>query len=268
MAAPRQMELFLTATQFLTRVPVRATGDPQVRSLGGSLRYFPLVGGLVGLGNVVVWRLASLWFPGSVSVGLMLAASLLLTGGLHEDGLADSCDGLGGGSTRERTLEIMKDSRIGAFGALALIMSLGLKWVTLVALPVMGFSLVVVAAHLVSRWCSIGLIWALPYARADGDGKSGQFDGQLGGGDWLLSGLIGVAAVAAVAIGPGAAVATSLAGAAAAGLAAAIGSAILAAACFRRRIGGYTGDCLGAVQQLCELAFLLGALAVLRRVSA
>lgn len=266
MAAPRQVALLLMATQFLTRVPVPSAGDFQGRWLGRSLRYFPLVGGLVGLLNVAFWWLSSQWFPRGVAVGLMLGASLLLTGGFHEDGLADTCDGLGGGHTRERALAIMKDSRIGAFGAMGLVMMLGLKWSTLVALPTAGFSLIVVAAHVVSRWCSIGLIWALRYARVDGDSKSRLVAGGLSSGQWLLSGAMGVTAIAIPAIGCWAAAGTSLAGAAAAGFAAAMGSAAVAAAYFKRRIGGYTGDCLGAVQQLSELTFLLGALAVLRPV--
>lgn len=265
-AAPRQVTLFLTATQFLTRVPVPSGSAFQLRWLSESLRYFPLVGGLVGLANVAIWWLSSQWFPRVVAVGLMLAASLLLTGAFHEDGLADTCDGLGGGNTRERALAIMKDSRIGAFGAMGLLMLLGLKWSTLVALPTAGFSLIVVAAHIVSRWCSIGLIWALQYARADGEGKSRQFDGGLSGAQWLLSGAIGLTAVAIPALGFWRAVGTPLTSAAAVGFAAAAGTAGMAAAYFKQRIGGYTGDCLGAVQQLSELTFLLGALAVLRPV--
>lgn len=263
-AAPRQLTLFLLAMQFLTRVPVPSASVFQVRWLGESLRYFPLVGGLVGLANVAVWWLSSHWFPRPVAVGLMLAASLLLTGAFHEDGFADTCDGLGGGNTRKRALAIMKDSRIGAFGAMGLLMVLGLKWSALVALPTAGFSLIVVAAHVVSRWCSIGLIWALPYARVDGEGKSRQFDGGLSGAEWLLSGAMGVAVVIITALGLRTAVSTGLASATAVGFAAATGIAGVAAAYFKRRLGGYTGDCLGAVQQLSELTFVLGALAVLR----
>lgn len=264
MAAPRQVALFLVATQFLTRLPVPSMSDFQPQWLRQSLRYFPLVGGLVGLANVAVSSLSSQWFPRTVAVGLMLAASLAMTGAFHEDGFADTCDGFGGGDTRDRTLAIMKDSRIGAFGAIGLIMLLGLKWSALVALPIAAFPVIVVASHVVSRWCSIGLVWALSYARAEGEGKSRPFDGGLTAAQWVLSGVIGATAVAIAAIWPGAVVNTSLAIAAAVGFAAAAGSALAAAVHFKRRIGGYTGDCLGAVQQLSELTFVLGALAVLR----
>lgn len=264
MAAPRQVGLFLTATQFLTRVPVPSAGDFQPHRLSESLRYFPLVGGLVGLASVAVWWLSSLWFPRPVAAGLMLVASLLITGAFHEDGFADACDGLGGGNTRERALAIMKDSRIGAFGAIGLIMLLGLKWSALIALPAVAFSLIVVMAHVVSRWCCIGLVWALQYARADGEAKSRQFDGGLSRGEWLLSGAIGMMAVAIPAIWPGVAAGASLVGAVAVGFVAAAGIAVAAAAYLELRIGGYTGDCLGAVQQLSELMFLLGGLGMLR----
>src|SRR5579863_105905 len=264
MAAPRQVALFLVATQFLTRVPVPAASDFQASCLGESLRYFPLVGGLVGLVNVAVWWLSSRWFPRAVAVGLMLCASLLLTGGFHEDGLADTCDGLGAGGTRERTLAIMKDSRIGALGAMGLLMLLGLKWSTLVALPTAAFGLIVVAAHVVSRWCAMGLIWALQYARAEGAGKSREFDGGLTGAQWLLSGVIGMTTVAIPMIWQGVAMRNAIAAAAVAGFGAAAITAFVAAVYCKQRIGGYTGDCLGAVQQASELMFLLGALAILR----
>jgi adenosylcobinamide-GDP ribazoletransferase len=264
MAAPRQVTLLLTAMQFLTRLPVPSTRDFQPRWLGESLRYFPLVGGLVGLVNVAIWWLGSCWFPATVAVGLMLAASLLLTGAFHEDGFADTCDGLGGGGTRERALAIMKDSRIGAYGAIGLILLIGLKWSALAALPSAAFALIVVTAHVVSRWCAIGLVWALPYARADGEGKAGAFEGTLSAAQWLLSGVIGVTAIALPAIWVGERATTALAVATAVGLAAAGSSALAAARYFKQRIGGYTGDCLGAAQQLSELTFVLGALAVLR----
>ena len=252
------------AIQFLTRVPVPSASGYQARWLSESLRYFPLVGGLVGLASVTVWWLSSRLFPQPIAVGLMLAASLLITGAFHEDGFADTCDGLGGGDTRERALAVMKDSRIGAFGALGLIVLMGLKWSALLALPRATFCLIVVAAHVVSRWCSIGLVWALPYARADGAGKSQQFDRGLSRAQWLLSGAIGMLAVVIPAIWPGITPSNALATAAGMGLAAAAVTALLAGACFRQRIGGYTGDCLGAAQQASELMFLLGALAVLR----
>jgi adenosylcobinamide-GDP ribazoletransferase len=264
----RQLALFFTAAQFLTRLPTPAVRDFDPSALSQSVRYFPLVGVLVGLINVGVWRLSSLRLPAAVSIGLMLAASAVLTGALHEDGLADACDGFGAGTTPDRVLAIMKDSRIGAYGAIGVSLMLGLKWTALAALPLALFPLVVIAAHSMSRWCAIGLIWRLAYVRADGEAKAKPFAGRLSGSAWTLSGLIGLAGFAPLALawvrwggaGPALGAAVLGGGAAAAALA-----ALLAAVYFRRRIGGYTGDCLGAVQQLAELAFLLGGLAAIPR---
>ena len=264
----RQLALFFTAVQFLTRLPTPAVRDFDPNTLSQSVRYFPLVGVLVGLINVVVWWLSSLRLPAGVSIGLMLAASAVLTGALHEDGFADACDGFGAGTTPDRVLAIMKDSRIGAYGAIGVSLMLGLKWTALAALPLALFPLVVIAAHSMSRWCAIGLIWRLAYVRAGDEGKSKPFAGRLSGSAWTLSGLIGIAGFAPSAVawarwsggasGPALSAAVLGGGAAAAALA-----ALLAAIYFRRRIGGYTGDCLGAVQQLTELIFLLVGLAVL-----
>jgi adenosylcobinamide-GDP ribazoletransferase len=105
----REVTLFLVATQFLTRLPVPRLRDFEPLWLTQSARYFPLVGALVGLLNVAVWWVCRHWFAPSISVGLMLAASLLITGAFHEDGFADACDGFGGGSTPERVLAIMTE---------------------------------------------------------------------------------------------------------------------------------------------------------------
>jgi adenosylcobinamide-GDP ribazoletransferase len=264
----RQLALFFAAVQFLTRLPTPAVRDVDPGSLSRSMRYFPLVGALIGLINVGVWWLASLRLPAGVSIGLMLAASAVLTGALHEDGFADACDGFGGGTTPDRVLSIMKDSRIGAYGAIGVSLMLGLKWTALAALPLALFPLVVIAAHSMSRWCAVGLIWRLTYVRADAEAKAKPFAGQLSGSAWTLGGLIGVAGVAPLAVawarwsdaGPRLGAVVLGGGAGAAALA-----TLLAALYFRRRIGGYTGDCLGAAQQFAELAFLLGGLAAIPR---
>ncbi|HTC15554.1 MAG TPA: adenosylcobinamide-GDP ribazoletransferase [Steroidobacteraceae bacterium] len=258
---PRQVSLLLVATQFLTRLPVQLPAAFQPTWLAGALRYFPLVGGLVGALNVAVWWLCSRLFPPIVAVGLMLSASLLLTGAFHEDGFADTCDGFGGGNTPERTLAIMKDSRIGAYGAIGIFMMLALKWATIVALPAVWLPLVIVSAHVASRWCALGLIWRLRYVRSTAEqGKSQPFDGGLSGIGWVTSGLIGAAVPLAVAAISRAAVPDQVLTVAGAGLAGSAFVAVVSAGYFKSRIGGYTGDCLGAVQQVSELAFLLGAL--------
>jgi adenosylcobinamide-GDP ribazoletransferase len=258
----RQIVLFLVATQFLTRLPTPVWGSFQPSWLSQSARYFPLVGVLVGGINVGAWWLLGHWLPPTVTVGLMLAVSLLVTGAFHEDGFADTCDGFGGGTTRDRVLAIMKDSRVGAYGAIAICVMLGLKWAAYVAIPAAAFPWVVIGAHMVSRWCACGLIWGLDYVRSDDDSKARPLADSLGGRGWIVSGALGAGAAAPFALMgnqmPHVLVFHTLAAA----VAASNITAVILALYFRKRIGGYTGDCLGAVQQVSELAFVLAALAV------
>jgi len=259
----RQALLFVVAIQFLTRLPVPNIEGFQTSWLSESARYFPVVGALVGVIGVGVWWLSSMAFPPAVAIGLMMSASLLFTGAFHEDGFADVCDGFGGGRTCESVLAIMKDSRVGAYGAIGVAMILGLKWSVLASLPYATFPLIVVAAHIASRWCAIGIIWRLQYIRPDAEAKSKPLADSLDGGNWLLSGLLG-----AIVLLPGfllidPPVRSRLAFVLLAALALSLIGTIFAGAYFRKRIGGYTGDCLGAAQQLAELSFLLTTLGIL-----
>jgi adenosylcobinamide-GDP ribazoletransferase len=259
----RQFTLFLVAVQFLTRLPVPQLDGFQPDWLAHSARYFPLVGVLVGLISIGVWWLASLVFPPIVAVGSMIAASLLLTGALHEDGFADVCDGFGGGRTRDAVLSIMKDSRIGAYGAIGIGMMLALKWVVLISLPRSALPLTVVTAHMVSRWCAMGLIWRLPYVRADADAKSKPLAGSLGAADWLISGVLGTLGQLPMLWLGGPAAGGPRPRVLLAAVALAVACVALAGAYLKSRLGGYTGDCLGAAQQLSELAFLFATLGYL-----
>jgi adenosylcobinamide-GDP ribazoletransferase len=142
-------------------------------------------------------------------------------------------------------------------------LNLGLKWAVLTALPASAFAILLITAHTVSRWSAIGLIVRLPYARTEGEATARPFAGRLSGAEWALSGVIGLAALT-VAI----AACDALGGvlelrALLLGCLAAVLSSLIAGRYFRQRIGGYTGDCLGAAQQLAELAFLLCGLAVI-----
>jgi adenosylcobinamide-GDP ribazoletransferase len=259
----RQFSLFLVAAQFLTRLPLPPVVGFQPSWLSRSARYFPLIGALIGLIGTGVWWLSSLCFPPAVAVGLTLSATLLLTGALHEDGFADVCDGFGGGLSRESVLAIMKDSRVGAYGAIGVAMMLGLRWVTLAALPRTEFPILFVGAHMLSRWCATALIWRLPYVRNDADAKSRPFADSLGAADWIFSGALGALALLPLMALAGPATSLLWARALAAALLAAAAVTVLAGMYFKRRIGGYTGDCLGGAQQISELAFLLAALGVM-----
>ena len=242
----REWRLFLTAVQFLTRVPVPAWVGHSPDQLDRAVRYFPLVGVGVGLLASVVYSLLWPHLGRPAAAVLSLAATLLATGAFHEDGLADSCDGLFGGWTRDDVLRIMKDSRIGTFGAAGLFVALALK-VALLSGPTLGPA-AIVAAHAGSRFAAVSLIAVLPYVRKSEQGaKAKPVAGAVDGPALLIAGLCGL--VPMLILGTAALPAIVLGGIVTAGL----------ALWFQRRLGGYTGDTLGATQQLVELTVLLAA---------
>lgn len=232
------------AVVFLTRLPVPWQVPDFETRLARSAPWFPAVGlGVGALGALAWWLGATLWNP-AIGALLAVAATVLVTGAFHEDGLADTFDGLGGSADRGRVLEIMKDSRLGAYGAVALALVLAGRVMALTALgPAAPAALV--GGHALARYGSLPLIRWLPYARSDG-GTGKPFAGGVAG-----TGLL-VATVATV-------VATVLlwgAGAVQAWLACALAIALVGAWCWRR-LGGMTGDTLGAANQLAELAIYL-----------
>jgi adenosylcobinamide-GDP ribazoletransferase len=254
--AARELRLVGVAMQFLTRVPVPMRRfDPDW--LHASARHFPLVGALIGAGaGAVLWGAAALWSAGIAAL-LSMAATAWLTGAFHEDGMADTCDGLGGASTRDRALAIMKDSRLGSYGVVGLGLTLALKAAALTALLHASLQLAVAAgvlAHALSRACAVGVLAALPYA---GDVEHAKAKPLAWGGG-----------ASAPVIATGWAVGVALAaGSLASGhvtplrwwaaILCAVGVAVACARWLRRRLGGYTGDTLGAVQQWSELAVYL-----------
>ncbi|GAB4555648.1 MAG: adenosylcobinamide-GDP ribazoletransferase [Rhizobacter sp.] len=254
-----ELRLFFIALQFFTRLPVPRWVGYEPEWLHQSARHFPLVGAFVGaVGAVVLW--AALWlFPMPVAVVLSMAATVLLTGAFHEDGLADTCDALGGAVSRERALEIMKDSRIGTYGAVGLWLVLGLKAVTLCALPVPWVFAVLVLAHTASRAAAVALIRWLPYAGDLAHAKAKPLAQRISGSGFVVAwGWVLVVGGLLLAWNG-------------AWWPAVIGGVVLAWLCalasagwLKRRLGGMTGDTLGATQQLSELVVLLGCLAWLR----
>ena len=255
-----ELRLFFVALQFFTRVPVPAWVGWSPEWMHASSRHYPLVGLCVGaVGAAVLWGAAGLW-PLPVAVGLSMAATVWMTGGFHEDGLADTCDGLGGTVSCERALTIMKDSRLGSYGALGLVGVLGLKAVTLhglVTVDLLPAAVATVWAHALSRVAPVVLLWVLPYAGDVEHAKAKPMAQQISGRGLLaVLGWAAVASVAAVAVlGDLRPVLAGLLGLA--------GMVLWCGRWFHGRLGGYTGDTLGASQQLSELAALLGWLAVL-----
>lgn len=261
----RELGYFFAALGFFTRLPVPAWVSHDADQLSQAPRYLPLVGVIVGLIGAVVTELAALLLPISIAVLLGMAATVWITGAFHEDGFADACDGFGGGWEKARVLAIMKDSRLGSFGAIGLVLLFFLKWQGLVEVDasetlfdapslleppygaVLPFALV--AAHAISRLAALMLMNKLDYVREDDSAKSRSLTQAMRPAGWLPALLFGLLpslwlplpqvlfALLFVAI-----------------------AAVLAGRYFLRRIGGYTGDCLGAAQQVCELAFYLGLL--------
>lgn len=250
--ALRQFQLVLCAVQFLTRIPIPALPGFESDWISRSARYFPLVGMLVGgVCAAVFWGASQLW-SGWLPALLAISAGVLVTGAFHEDGLADTADGLGGGSTLAKRLTIMKDSRIGTYGALALGLTLALKGAALAALPPALGAWTLVAAHAGGRGAAVLAMRALAYV---GDARTGKW--KPAPTDLSLSEVLAAIAIAGLpmALSPDGVMllALTLGGAAAAAMA-------LTA---RRLLGGYTGDVLGAIEQVFELGFVLGVSASL-----
>ncbi len=242
----RELELFFNALRFFTRLPVPAWVGWSTELMNTSARWFPAVGWLVGaVGATVLWATGQL-LPAALAVVLSTAATIRLTGAFHEDGWGDVCDGFGGGWSREQILNIMKDSRIGAYGAIGIVLMLAAKFAALSSLPLTEAAIALLVAHPLSRLCATALIYTMAYARdedPDGVSRAKPLAVKLSGNGMLWASLCGLAPLvllAPVQIG--------------CVLGMALLVTVLAARHFRRRIGGYTGDCLGAVQQLAELA--------------
>jgi adenosylcobinamide-GDP ribazoletransferase len=254
---------YLLALQFFTRIPV--TGGLAVwvgyspAMLRASAAHFPGVGWLVGA--ITAGVSAAMWqlLPGNAMTSLVVAVlgtvvSVMLTGAFHEDGLADVADGLGGLSERERALTIMKDSRVGAFGALALVLMLLTKGSLLALIGSVDARLMcwaLFAAHVVSRFFPLLLIRAMPYVGDAAGSKSKPLADQISANSLCVAALWLLAALGLVAgLGEGVALLAPLACATLAWL--------VMWRWFAVRLQGFTGDCLGATQQVCEVAFYFG----------
>ena len=252
-AAIHQCRLFFIALQFFTRLPIPRWVGFEPAWLQHASRYFPLVGVVVAAICGTVYVLASWLLPSPVAVLLAVAAGIYLTGAFHEDGFADMCDGFGGGLTRERVLEIMKDSRIGAYGAIGIVCLLAIKCVALVALPPAVIVATLCIAHPLSRLAAVSLIRFMDYARDEG--KSKPMAQEMRTGEFIIAAVCGL--LPAVACGV---LGILDWGALAFAIVAAAACAFWLGRKCQRRLQGYTGDCLGAVQQVAEVAIYLAIL--------
>lgn len=243
---------------FYTRIPCpkNITHDPEY--LNKATRYFPIIGWIVGAVTFLVFFGAAYLFSVNIGVLLGIIAGILVTGAFHEDGFADVCDGFGGGWTKEKILMIMKDSAIGAYGAIGVVLLFGLKFLAIqeaIILPKMTVAevglyglLLFVSAHSVSRLAAISIVFTHQYSREDATSKSKPIAQQF---TWrevvgaLVFGLIPLLLMTyfqwqfILVLFPVFVIRYFM------------------ARYFQKWIGGYTGDCLGATQQVCEVVFYL-----------
>ena len=258
--SPRWWMPPLLAVQFLTRVPVPVLDTLDAATaraaLSRSVLWFPVVGGLVGAVTGGTVLLAEQLWPRVVAVLLALIVEARLTGAFHEDAVADFCDGFGGGTTAERIREIMKDSRIGTYGALGLGLTVALRAALLSVLPSALILPAALAAGALGRWLAVALMAAIPPLAPSGDAAGGlaRDVGTRPRPRWLLAAsLLAVPFVLPLALASWGAVLGALA-------AIVVFAAWLRAALLRR-LGGVSGDCLGFAVHAAQLAVLLAAAA-------
>ena len=255
-----EIRIFFTAMMFYTRIPCPENIDHSPDYINKATRYFPLIGWIVGAISFAVFVLSSFLFDTNISVLFSLIAGVLVTGAFHEDGLADVFDGFGGGWTKAKILEIMKDSRVGAYGVIALVFLFGLKFFALNDLILkvnsqnyLLASLLFISYHSLSRLTAIQIVFTSQYSREDESSKAKpiakahSYKEILGAYFFGLLPLVGLCVLQwkfCFVIIPLAMLYYYSKG------------------YFNKWIDGYTGDCLGAVEQMAECVCLLSFLAL------
>lgn len=237
---------FLVAVQFMTRLPVPRRIHYSPDALAKSAVFFPAIGLLVGAGGVALNVLLSPRLSRDVVVVLILVYLVIVTGGLHEDALGDAADGFGGGWEKDRVLAIMRDSRVGSFGTIAITLGLLARFVFLTNLAPGKFVGFFIAGQVLGRWTALPLAFFLPSAHDNGPGQGRLVADKI----TILSFAAGTLLALAI-------VAIALRGAALEAVLTATVIAAVSGVYYRRRIGGITGDCLGATIQLTEIAIYL-----------
>jgi adenosylcobinamide-GDP ribazoletransferase len=257
----KQLHIFFTALMFYTRIPCPKNIDHNPDYLNKASRYFPLIGWIVGGICFGIYCLTAIVFTVEIALILSMIAGILTTGAFHEDGFADVCDGFGGGWTKEKILLIMKDSAIGAYGTIGLVLLFLLKFESLVQLITnaqkldfgFGILLLFIAGHSVSRLAAISIVFTHQYAREDASSKSKpiaqNFTWKEVGGA-LFFGLLPLVILSffqwqlLLILVP------------------IFITRFYMARYFQKWIDGYTGDCLGATQQVCEVVFYMSIIGI------
>jgi len=238
---------------FFTRIPCPKWVDHSAEYLNKSSKYFPVVGIIVGSISALIYWLFQFIFPTDLALIFSMIASILATGAFHEDGFADVCDGFGGGWTKEKILLIMKDSRLGTFGVVGLALILLLKWSSLKYFPVNTIMIALISGHAISRLNAVSLIYTDQYARDDDTSKSKPLATKMDISELIFAIIFGLAPLV---LFRNANVMLAL-----------LPLLFLRWYCslyFKKWIGVYTGDCLGALQQVSEVIFYLSLLLIFK----
>lgn len=247
----QQFNLILTAFGFFTRIPIPFNIAFSQENLNKCNRYFPVVGYAVGGIAALVYFGTSFILPNTLAILLSMAASILTTGAFHEDGFADVCDAFGGGWTKEKILIIMKDSRIGAYGAVGIILLLITKYTAISSIPSSKILVSIIVAHVLSRFMAVWSMHTLKYVREDENSKSKPITKKLESKDLFIALFISLPSVFLLNELKIVWVIIPL-----------LLSKYFLERYFKKWIGGYTGDCLGTIQQITELIVYLTIVAI------
>ena len=247
----KEIHIFFTALMFFTRIPCPKWVNHDPTYLKKSARYFSLVGIIVGGISALVFYFTSLILPLEISLLLSMVTSVYTTGAFHEDGFADVCDGLGGGWTKEKILLIMKDSTLGTYGVIGLGLLLAIKFSALREIPAHYIPLGIISGHSLSRFIATTLIYTLPYVRDTDDSKAKPAAKDVSIDIVIISALFAIvpllffkSPIVFLTIIP------------------MYLSKLYLASKFKKWLGGQTGDCAGAVQQLSEVIFYLSLIII------
>lgn len=258
----KEIHIFFTALMFYTRIPCPKNIDHNPDYLNKASRYFPVIGWIVGSVAFATFYLFTYLVGPEIAVLFSMIASVLVTGAFHEDGFADVCDGFGGGWTKEKILLIMKDSAIGAYGAIGVVLLLLLKYQSLsqiVSSENLNFNsailifILFVSAHAVSRLAAISIVFTHEYSREDATSKSKPIAKNFTWREVVGSLFFGLLPLMVLAYFQWQFVLV---------LVPVFLTRFFLARYFQKWIDGYTGDCLGATQQLCEVVFYLSVIAL------
>jgi len=253
MKIKNHIKYFIHAVIFFTRIPICKNTEYDSNIANKSVQYLPLIGWLVGGLSAFVFWVCMFVFPLSLSIIISIIAGILVTGAFHEDGFADVCDGFGGGWTKQKILDIMKDSRVGAFGVIGLILILLTKYFSLSSVKPEMIFISIIAGHSLSRLAAVSLIFSNNYARENEDSKAKPVAEKISITGLIVAFVLGLLPIMLfrnpmffILVIPVFIV------------------KFFMSRFFNKWIGGYTGDCLGAVQQVCEVVFYLSLIILCR----